>query len=274
MSDGAVVLTPRAAPEVPIEVECVAPDRFAALGEREIAALPVWQGTRAATLGDFFAVRGGRNALVRIDGDVPWADGLGTAMGGGMLRVEGRAGRGVGAGMTGGTIEVLGDAGDDAGMAMAGGVLRIAGSAGDRLGAARAGASRGATGGEIIVLGAAGALAGAAARRVLIVVVGSVGPDAARAMIAGSLVVLGAAGAGAARWSKRGTLVVMGAVAIAPTYRYACTYQPPHVRRTLTYLRQRHALAIEDRYVHGRYRRYSGDMAELGKGEILQWTPT
>jgi formylmethanofuran dehydrogenase subunit C len=274
MSNGAIVLTPRARPDVPIDAESVAPDRLATLGEREIAALPVWQGARAATLGDFFSVRGGHAPDVRIEGDVPWADGLGTAMAGGTLRIEGRAGRGVGAGMTAGTIAVRGDVDVDAGLAMAGGTLRIEGGAGDRLGAARPGASRGATGGEIIVVGSAGAQVGALARRVLIVVCGDVGEGAGRAMIAGTVIVLGAAGPGAGRWSKRGTLVVMGAVAVVPTYRHACTYRPPHLRLTLTYLRARHALAIDDRYVGGRFHRYSGDMAELGKGEILQWTPT
>ena len=28
---------------------------------------------------------------------------------------------------------------------------------------------------------------------------------------------------------------------------------------------------VADRYIGGRYERYSGDLAELGKGEILQW---
>jgi formylmethanofuran dehydrogenase subunit C len=274
VSEGAVVLVPRTAPDVPVEVECIAPERLATLAEREIATLPVWHGggTRAAALGDFFIVRGGREATVRIDGDVRWAHGLGAAMAGGSLLIDGGVGDGVGARMTGGTIEVRGDAGDDAGVAMAGGVLRIGGSAGDRLGAALPGASRGATGGEIVVAGSAGALAGAAARRVLIVVGGDVGPDAARAMIAGNLVVLGSAAAGAGRWSKRGTLVVMGEVTISPTYLFSCTYRPPHVRLMLTYLRDRYAIAIDDRQVRGDYRRYSGDMAELGKGEILQWT--
>jgi formylmethanofuran dehydrogenase subunit C len=154
---------------------------------------------------------------------------------------------------------------------MAGGVLRVGGRAGDRLGAARPGASKGMTGGEIVVHGSAGAEAGASARRGLIVVCGDVGERAGRAMIAGSLIVLGAAGRGAARWSKRGTLVVMGAVEVAPTFRYACAFRPPHLRLTLIYLRTRYALPIPDRYVNGLYRRYSGDMAELGKGEILQW---
>ena len=30
--------------------------------------------------------------------------------------------------------------------------------------------------------------------------------------------------------------------------------------------------AVDERHVSGYYRRYSGDLADLGKGEILAWT--
>jgi len=113
--------------------------------------------------------------------------------------------------------------------------------------------------------------AGALVRRGLIVVGGDAGPGAGRAMIAGTLVVFGALGPGAARWSKRGTLVAMCGVEVPPTFRYACTYRPPHVALVLTYLRTRYALAVEGCHITGEYRRYSGDLAELGRGEILEW---
>jgi len=29
---------------------------------------------------------------------------------------------------------------------------------------------------------------------------------------------------------------------------------------------------VDERYVSGFYRRYSGDLADLGRGEILAWT--
>jgi formylmethanofuran dehydrogenase subunit C len=93
-------------------------------------------------------------------------------------------------------------------------------------------------------------------------------------MIAGTVVVLGAAAPGAAEGTKRGSLVAAGAVAIPPTFRYACTYAPPHVRLLLTYLRARYTLPVADGLIGGRFRRYSGDMAELGRGEILHWTGT
>jgi formylmethanofuran dehydrogenase subunit C len=143
---------------------------------------------------------------------------------------------------------------------------------GDRLGAATAGAAKGMHGGEIVVRGSAGAEAGARARRGLIVVGGDTGPNAARAMIAGTLLVLGRTGPGAGLQNKRGSIVAVGPVDVPPTYRYACTYQPPHLRLTFTYLRRRHDVAVDARVLDGRWRRYTGDAGEPGRGEILAWT--
>ena len=88
MSD-VVTLSRRGTAEGPLEVEGVTADRIAGLGEREIASLPVRVGSRAAKLGDFFDVRGGRAARVRIDGDVAQVHGIGAGMAGGELVIDG-----------------------------------------------------------------------------------------------------------------------------------------------------------------------------------------
>lgn len=270
MSDS-ITLTLRSALDSAIEAECVAPHTFATLGEREIAELPVWAGSRQARIGDFFDIRGERSASVRVVGDVGRVEGLGTATAGGELVIDGDAGARVGAGMSDGLVEVHGSVGDDAGLGMSGGVLRVAGDAGDRLGGATPGASRGISGGEIVVVGSAGRDAGARARRGLVAVCGDAGAGAARAMIAGTVVVLGRVGEEAGAESKRGSLVAGGTVAVPPTYRYACTYRPPHVRLLLTHLRRRHKIDLDDRLVDGLYERWTGDVSTVGRGEILAW---
>jgi len=90
-------------------------------------------------------------------------------------------------------------------------------------------------------------------------------------MIAGTVVVFGKAAAGAGRFLKRGSLVALGAIERPATFRYACTYRPPHLPVLLRYLRARYGLAVAEPQITGRYARYSGDLAELGRGEILQW---
>jgi formylmethanofuran dehydrogenase subunit C len=270
---GTVTLVLRAGLDHPIDVEGVTPDRMAGLANREIAGLAIWAGARAVQVGDFFDVVGERSARVRVEGTSRLVEGLGAGTAGGELLVAGDAGARVAAGMTAGRVEVRGSVGDDAGLAMAGGILRVVGNAGDRLAAAAPGASKGMTGGEIVVGGAAGAGAAARARRGLVVVAGDAGAEAGRAMIAGTLVVFGRTGPGPGRGSRRGSIVAIGGIDVPPTYRYACTFQPPHVRLLMTYLQRRYALAVDRRIVEGRYRRYCGDAGIPGKGELLEWIP-
>ena len=251
MSD-AVLLTLATVPAHALVADCIAADRFAALGSREIAGLPVLHGGRAAQLGDFFRVGGERSATLRIEGD--------------LTRVEG-----IGAAMASGEIFIAGGVGRDLGVQMAGGRIDVGGNAGDNAGGARPGAARGMTGGEIVIHGTAGAGAGACMRRGLVVVTGDAAEGTGRGMIAGTVVVFGKAAAGAGRFLKRGSIVAVGVIERPATFRYACTYRPPYVPLLFRYLRARYGLAIADRHVTGQYQRYVGDMAELGKGEILQW---
>jgi formylmethanofuran dehydrogenase subunit C len=266
-----VTLTLRAPVEESIEADCIAPNAFGSLGEAEIGALPVWAGRSRRTLADYFLVKGGRSASVRVVGDVRHVHCIAAGVSGGDLVVDGDTGSRLAAEMTGGRVDVLGSAGDDAGMGMSGGSLRIRRDAGDRVGGATPGASRGMTGGEIVVDGSAGADAGARMRRGLLFVGGDAGPHPARAMIAGTVIVLGGVGRDPAFASKRGSLVVGGGVDVPVTYRFACDYEPPHVRLALTYLARRYGLSLGRELVHGRYRRYCGDAGTVGKGEILEW---
>ena len=253
-----------------IEIDGLAPDCTASLSQSDIAALPVLLGSRRAALGEFFTVQGERSDRIHIEGDLTNVDGLGAGCAGGELAIHGSAGRRVGAGMTGGRVEVRGNVGDDAGVGMQGGALRVTGTAGDRLGAATPGASTGMTGGEIIVNGSAGREAAARARRGLVVIGGDAGADAARAIIAGTLVVFGRTGANPGRGSKRGSIVALGGIEIPATYEYACAYQPAYMRLLLTYLQRHYGFRVEMSSLDGMYNRYCGDMASLGRGEILE----
>jgi formylmethanofuran dehydrogenase subunit C len=267
-----ITLSLRAEPDTAVELEGVTADRLADLTAAAISALPAWCGSHQAELGDFFAVQGERSTRVRIEGGSSLIHGLGAGMRGGELVVTGDAGRSVGDGMSGGVIEVRGNTGDGAGVAMSGGLLRIHGNTGDRVGAAAAGAAKGMTGGEIVVRGSAGREAGARARRGLIVIGGDTGSSAGRAMIAGTVVVFGRTGADPGLGNKRGSIVAVGGIDVPVTYRLACTFRPPHVRLTMTYLRRQHGLDVPDEVLGGTYRRYCGDAAPPGKGEILEWT--
>ena len=272
MSDR-VTLTLRAPLDRALNADAIAPDRFAALTTQEISALPLWDGRSVVALGDVFSVSGERAPTVVIEGDLSKLHGVGRMMSAGVLEITGSIGNAVGARMQGGAITVQGSAGHDAGSAMTGGSLVIAGDVGDRAGGALQGASKGMTGGLIIVRGGAGRDAGARMRRGILCCAAT-GPGAGLGMIAGNIIVAGAIGDGAGAGNKRGSIVALGGVRVPQTYAYACTYRPPHLSLMFRFLRERFSFAVNDAQLHGLYRRYSGDLAEVGKGEILEWQAT
>jgi formylmethanofuran dehydrogenase subunit C len=271
MSD-AITLTLRAALDGPLDLRGIAPDHLNALGAAEIGALPVRHRGRSVPLGELFTVDGERATKLRFRGDLVRAERIGAGMQGGEIVVEGSAGADAGRGMEGGRLEITGDAGDGAGIAMSGGTLIVGRNAGARVGAAPCGEKRGMTGGEIIVRGSVGPYAGANIRRGLIVTGGDAGERALSGALAGTLVVFGRTGAAAGEWSRRGSIVALGPVEPTFTYRLACIFQPAWLQLLLRRLRTTFGLPVEARQLDGLWRRYSGDLAEGGKGEILAWT--
>jgi formylmethanofuran dehydrogenase subunit C len=230
------------------------PRGWGSLPALELARSLVYLEQSGATpLGELFDLTGSPAGRIRFTGKLDRADRLA-------------------AGLTEGVVIVDGSVGDEAGLGMAGGILDIKGNAGMRVGAAPAGFKRGMLGGELIVRGSAGAEAGSYMRRGLLVVTGQAGDRAGLGMIAGTVVVAGGVGSGSGLWSKRGSIVVLGTITPPATYAYACTYEPIHLRVLFERLRREYGLPLQRRHINGRYRRFSGDMAELGKGEILQWT--
>ena len=270
------VLRLRESSTIPIEADCISPDHFAGCSRAEIEALPAYYGRRKVTLGDLFTVEG-RGAVtaplpdnIVVEGDLRHVKHIGQGMSRGRITIHGDAGPHLGAEMRGGEIVVHGDVGGWAGAQMEDGLIRVRGNAGPMLGGVYPGEKRGMRGGVIIVEGDAGPRAGERMRRGLIAIQGSAGEFAGARMIAGSIFVLGALGTRAGAGMKRGTIVVLGGLAdgLLPTFRYACTYRPAFLRFYLRRLRE-WGLPVVQEQIEGLFRRYSGDITTLGKGEIL-----
>ncbi len=253
MSDGLVARL-RGALESPADFRDVLAGAWGALEAGELAQRPVAiRGGGAAPLGDLFDVTGNAGGRIRFSGDLANANRLGAGLAEGEVVVDGHVGNDVGIGMSGGSIDVHG-------------------RAGARAGGAAPEARRGMTGGELVVRGSVGPGAGERMRRGLLVIGGDAGGQAGAGTLAGTIVVFGDAGPAPGLWSKRGSMVALGTVAIPSTYKYACTYRPTHLRVMFGRLRNRYGLPLQERHLSGSFRRYSGDLADLGKGEILAWT--
>lgn len=261
-------LTLRAGPDVPLEADCIAPDRLAGLGIAAIERQVLFHGNRQVALGEFFAVSGTPGADIEVHGDLARVKHLGSGMTHGVLRVDGNAGAHLGAGMSGGLITVSGNAGDWVGPEMRGGRIEVRGNAGHLVGSAYRGAAVGMTGGEIVIHGHALNEVGHAMRAGLIAIGGNCGDFAGVNMLAGSLFVFGTTGIRAGAGMKRGSIVAMQAPEILPTFTHACRYRPAWLALYLRHLRER-GLPVLREHTDAAYNRWCGDGVELNRGEIL-----
>ena len=263
-----LVLTLRERPDQRLDMSPLVPDVLARMSAAEIGRIALQTTRTPVTVADTFRLRLGDVSHIRIEGACDRLDQIGQGMTVGEIVVEGDVGAQAGRLMRGGSLIVRGNAGPWAGSAMTGGKIEIAGSAGDHLGGPFAGETVGMRGGVIVVRGSAGARIADRMRRGTIVVEGECGAYAGSRMIAGTVVLLRRAGPLPGYLMKRGTIVLgQDCEAMSPTFidcgahtlvamRLLADFVGPHSRRAAACLA-------------GPLRRYAGDMAVLGKGEIF-----
>lgn len=262
-----MVLTLRSAPEQRLDLSPLVPDRLAGLDAASIERIPIGTTRRAALVGELFRLRMGEASQLTIEGGSARFDRVGEAMGGGELLLVGDAGMRAGRGMAGGRLTIRGSAGPWAASGLRGGEIEIAGDAGDFLGAPLAGERTGMRGGVVVVRGDAGRRAADRLRRGLIVIEGRAGDHAASRMIAGTLVACGGAGALPGYLMRRGTLVFGRAPVLPPTF---VAVGGPGIVFARLLARALHPFSQPaGKVVAACHRRFAGDMAVLGQGEIL-----
>jgi formylmethanofuran dehydrogenase subunit C len=264
----ALTLTLRALPPHSVDLSPLIPDRLAGLSKAAIETIAL--GSRGLQVADLFAVSGDDAQQMIIRNSSDRLTGIGSGMKQGALTVEGDCGAYLGLGMRGGQIAVTGNAGPFAGSGMTSGGLEIRGNAGDFLGAALPGDKQGMRGGIIIVHGNAGDRAADRMRRGLILIAGDAGAYCGSRMLAGTILVSGHMGTMPGFALKRGTLLLVRQPQELPA-----TFQESgeHALLFLTLL-ERELRRESDRFARFlpldlRVRRYCGDLACGGTGEIL-----
>lgn len=260
---------------IPVEAESICPDVFADKNCHEIESLLLHHGNKERRLAELFKVHGERSTHIRIESDVSRVKKIGYGMTKGRIVINGNAGMHLGAAMSNGQIIVEGNASDWLGAEMKGGVIRIKGDAGNLVGAAYRGSKSGMNQGMIIIEGNAGNEVGERMRKGTIAIMGRAGDFLGTGMIGGTIIVFGGIGMRAGAEMRRGSIIAFQeecSLQLLPTFRYNCTYSPAFLRVYLKTL-QRYGLGIKEEYITGSYRRYNGDIVELGKGEILVYEP-
>ena len=242
-----LTLTVRDASSELIDLAGLTPDALAGLDRNALAARSLADGRRVDAV---FDIAYGDPACM-------------------VIRPNGVALMHAGAGMRAGKLTIEGDAGDFAGRSMRGGTLVVNGNAGDFIGSGLPGDRQGMRGGTIVVLGNAGDRAGERMRRGLIVVAGSAGAYAGANMLAGTIVVAGTVGTMPGFGLKRGSLVLGQSPSHLPaTFGDSGEHDLVFLTLLEKQLRREDALAGFPR-LDRRARRYCGDLACGGTGEIL-----
>ena len=264
----ALTFSLRAAPAQRLDLSPLTPQNLAGKAIAEIAAIELQTTRVRITVGDVFRVREGDPAQIVIEGGAERFDRVGMGLAAGSIRVEGEVGVEAGRLMSGGQLTVHGRAGPFAGSGMRGGTLTIEGDAGERLAGPLSGETVGMSGGILHVRGDAGNRAGDRLRRGIILIEGRVGAYAGSRMIAGTLAIGGEAGDLPGYLMGRGTILLgRGASLFSPTFGDCGEHDLVAARLLADYVAQVSAKLA--RLFRRPLRRLAGDLAALGKGELL-----
>ena len=236
----------------------------------QIEHIELPMGNTNIAVAEIFKVKGRDSNRVIFSGDSSKLDRIGAGMTGGDIVVESSAGDYVGLGMKGGTLRVAGNAGIFLACAMRGGTLSIDGNAGDFLGGGLPGERRGMFGGTVIVMGNVGARAGDQMRRGMILVAGDADDYLGSRMSGGTVVAMGEVGALAGYAMKRGTLLLKRSPQqLPPTFNECGVHAFGFLALLLPAIRKHGEPFASLAFDANRARRSMGDVANLGRGEIL-----
>jgi formylmethanofuran dehydrogenase subunit C len=264
----ALTFSLRSSPASKLDCSPLIPERLTGMSRTQIENLDLVCGGERLRAADVFRLSGEdtRQIVIAADGNLT---GVGSGMSSGSITVDGDGGDYAGTEMRGGRLAIRGDAGAFAGSAMRGGRLEIGGGASAFLGAARPGERHGMRGGLITVAGSAGDRVGDRMRRGLILITGDAGRYCGARMIAGTVMIGGATGDSPGFGLRRGTLLLEREPPSVPA-----TFQDSGVLDYLWITLLEKELARDPSLraylpLNTRRRRYCGDLASGGAGEIL-----
>jgi len=258
-----ITLTPKNSFKFPVEGKNITPDTFTGKSVKEIEALDMWEGNRKRTIGELFNVKNDDTTsevfTIKINGNVNTVRNIGAQMSMGQIIVDGDVGMHLGEAMSGGNIAVAGNAGSWAGSRMTDGLIEIKGNAGDYIGAAYRGSTEGMNGGKVIIHGNAGHEVGCFMRGGLIKILGNVGIFAGIHMRNGTIYVQGTSQGRAGAQMINGKIILAG--------------HSEDVMPTFTIEEVKAKVKVDDEKIGGPFYRFTGDLADNGKGKLFVSKP-
>jgi formylmethanofuran dehydrogenase subunit C len=256
------------APVERLDLSHLTPKHVGSIPLAEVLKLNIGTSKTALRVGDAFTVSGKPGDTLRIEGATDKLDFVGGDLDHGTVIVEGDVGVGAGRNMRGGRLDVRGDAGALLGSGLSGGEIFVKGSAGAQVGGLTPGDRFGMTGGLIVIEGHAGDRVGDRMRRGTIFIRGKCGSFAGARMVGGTIWAELGFGTDPGTLMRRGTLVGPSVERLPPTFVDAGRHDLVILRILSRYMKEKLG-AQAPKPLPDMVRKYTGDLATIGKGEIL-----
>lgn len=263
----ALTFTLKTALQQRVDCSPLTPDFLAGKSTSEIAAMPLQCGNKKLRADTFFDISGSDASTIVFNNSSAKLDFIGSRMQSGTITVHGDVGSYLGFQMKKGGITLHGNADAYAASGMAGGTLHVFGNVGDFLAAAIPGDRKGMKGGLVMVTGNAGDRLGDQMRRGIILIEGNAGAYCASRMLAGTIGVMGSVGDYVGFGMRRGTLLLTSTPKLHSTIQDCGSHTLPFLNLMFKSFRN-----LPSKFAsinNNRVRRFSGDLANDGKGEIL-----
>jgi formylmethanofuran dehydrogenase subunit C len=265
----ALTFTLKTRPNQRVDMSPLVCQKLENLEPAEIAAIKLHCGKRKLRVDELFTISGFDAKHIKIKNSFGKLDYIGKDLDGGIIHIEGDVGAYCGMGMKKGIITVLGDTGLYAGCEMKKGLLEISGNTGDFLGGALPGNKMGMKGGLILVKGNAGDRVGDHLRRGTILIEGSVGDYCGSRMIAGTIAVMGFTGKFLGHSMRRGTVLLWNSPKLSASFNDCGSHTLAFLPMLFKSFAELDSPFADSENAFNRVQRFAGDMAEIGRGEIL-----
>ena len=267
----ALTFSLKISPKQRVDCSPLTPSNLAEKSLSDIAATLLQCGKQQLRADSVFTISGLDTSNISFNNSSEKLDCIGAHMHSGSITVHGNVGSYLGLQMKGGHLTINGNADAFAACGMAGGLLHVHGSVGDFVGGALPGDRKGMRGGTVIITGNAGDRAGDQMRRGILLIEGNVGSYCASRMLAGTIGVLGTVGEYVGFGMRRGTLLLFKQPEIKHSFHATIQDCGQHTLPFLS-LMFKSFQTLPSKFAsiqQNRARRYGGDLANDGKGEIF-----
>ncbi len=235
----------------------------------EIGEIKLYSGKSQIRVDELFQISGADTQNIFIENSCEKLDFIAKGLNEGRITVNGNVGAYLAQEMKAGVVDINGNAGIFTACEMKQGLLTVNGNVGDFLGGALIGNKQGMKGGTVLIKGNAGERIGDHMRRGMILIEGNAGDYCGSRMTAGTIAVMGNTGKFLGYAMRRGTLLLWNQPKLLATFNDCGSHTLSFLPLLFKSFKKLDSKFSDKNIAFNRIQRYSGDVSEIVRGEIL-----